>query len=256
MDSHKRYLHQANWTKDLRDYIFEKVGLNETSRALEVGCGTGAILSQINFPVYGLDLDLSALKEAKVHIQASSSPLIGRDESRVTRKLTCGDAFSLPYADSSFEILFCHFLLLWLPNPEIALKEMKRVTVPSGHIIFFAEPDYSQRIDKPAELAKLGKWQTDALRARGANPDIGGELAEICYEAGIKIIETGTLSTSTREASTDERTNEWETLKADLAEIAPNADIQKMKKIDAEAWMRGERVLDIPTYYLWGKNQV
>ena len=96
---HKRYLQQANWTKELRKYIFEKVGLNKASRALEVGCGTGAILSQIDFPVHGLDIHLASLKEAKIHTQCKSL-------------LTCADAFSLPYADSSFDILFCHFLLL------------------------------------------------------------------------------------------------------------------------------------------------
>ncbi len=272
-DSHKRYLHQANWTRELREYIFKEVGLNKASRALEVGCGTGAILSKIDFPVYGLDLNLRALKEAQIHLQASSSPprsnhfsdyfarkvrlttkKKGRDKSRVT--LTCGNAFALPYANSSFEIIFCHFLLLWLPNPADAIKEMMRVAVPNGHIIFFAEPDYSQRIDKPEELTKLGKWQSDALRVRGANPDIGGKLAELCYETGITIIETGTLQKSTREASANERANEWETLKSDLRGRVPVADIQKMKILDDEAWARGNRISDIPTYYLWGRNQV
>ena len=270
MDSHKRYLHQANWTQDLRNYIFNKVGLNEESRVLEVGCGTGAIISQINFPVYGLDLNLRALKEAKVRVQTdfSSTPRSKGFSPYFTRKerakalttreklLICGDAFELPYANSSFDVVFCHFLLLWLPNPQEAIKEMMRVTKTGGDIIAFAEPDYSERVDKPIELVKLGKWQSDALRARGANPDIGGELAELCYRAGIKIIETGTLSKSTSEVSADERANEWETLKADLTGIVPVANIRKMKKIDDEAWRQGTRVLDVPTYYLWGKNKV
>ncbi len=276
MESHKRYLHQANWTRELRTYIFEKIGLDESSRALEVGCGTGAILSQTNFPVVGLDLNLRALKEAYVRLQADfSSPRSNRfsdylthkertkalttkkkerDKSRIT--LTCGDAFSLPYANASFDILFSHFLLLWLPNPQKAIEEIVRVTVPNGDIIFFAEPDYSQRVDKPAELAQLGKLQADALRARGANPDIGADLAELCYGAGIKIIETGTLQKSTREASTKERANEWDTLEADLRGSVPDIDIKKIKKTDAAAWARGTRILDVPTYYLWGKNQV
>ena len=280
-ESHTRYLHQANWTQELREYIFGKIGLNKASRVLEVGCGTGAILSQINFPVVGLDLNLSALKEAWVHLQTnlpSPTEKLGffsenkaplqifrqnpkkkshqQKKNRVSPPLTCGDALSLPYANSSFDVLFSHFLLLWLPNPQKAIEEMKRVTVAKGDIIFFAEPDYSQRVDKPAELAQLGKWQADALKARGANPYIGADLAEICYETGIKIIETGTLQKSTREASAEERANEWDTLQTDLRGRVPNSTIRKMKKIDAEAWARGERILDIPTYYLWGKNQV
>jgi SAM-dependent methyltransferase len=241
---HQRYLQQALWTKDLRAYIFKEIGLNESSRALEVGCGTGAILSQIDFPVHGLDIQLASVKEAKIHTQGKSP-------------LTCANAFSLPYADASFDILFCHFLLLWLPEPERAIKEMMRVTVPNGHIIAFAEPDYGNRVDKPDELKKLGQWQREALQKQGANPGMGAGLAELFYGAGITIIETGTISTSTREAmSADERANEWETIEADLAGIIPDEDIQKIKRLDFAAWERGERVLYVPTHYLWGKNKV
>ncbi|MBT3190067.1 MAG: class I SAM-dependent methyltransferase [Anaerolineae bacterium] len=240
---HKRYLQQANWTQELREYIFKEIGLNGSSRALEVGCGTGAILSQTKLPVFGLDIELASVKEAKIHTQ-NRSPL------------TCGDALSLPYADDSFEIVFCHFLLLWLQKPQEALYEMKRVVKPGGHIIAFAEPDYSRRVDEPATLKNLGEWQIDALRRQGANPNMGAELAELFYGAGIKIIETGVISTSTHEASFDERAIEWETIEADLTGYIPDADIQKMKHLDNAAWEQGERLLYVPTHYLWGKNKV
>ena len=45
MDWHARYTQQANWTGDLRHYLFEKAELARARRALEVGCGTGAILA-------------------------------------------------------------------------------------------------------------------------------------------------------------------------------------------------------------------
>ncbi|MCP4140792.1 MAG: class I SAM-dependent methyltransferase [Chloroflexi bacterium] len=241
---HKRYTQQANWTKELRAYIFKEVGLNKESRALEIGCGTGAILSQIDFPVFGLDIQLASLKEAKIHTQGKSP-------------LSCADAFSLPYADASFDILFCHFLLLWLPKPENALQEMIRVTKPNGHIIAFAEPDYGNRVDKPAPLEKLGKWQKDALKKQGANPNMGAGLANLFYEAGITIIETGAISKEKRlPLSADEREMEWATLEADLTGEVSGEDIQKMKRLDFTAWERGERVMHIPTHYLWGKNKV
>ncbi len=242
MDWHKRYRQQANWTRKLREYIFGEIGSNESSRTLEIGCGTGAILSQIDFPVCGLDIQLASLKEAKKHTQ-NKTPL------------TCGDTFSLPYADASFDTVFCHFLLLWLPNPRRALKEMIRITKAEGHIIAFAEPDYSQRIDKPDTLAKLGQWQIDALRKQGANPNMGAELAALFYGAGIRIIETGTISTSICEAENiDERKLEWATLEADLARNVSDERIQEMKRLDQAAWARGERVLYVPTHYIWGRT--
>ena len=253
MNWHQRYLQQSNWTRELRAYVFKEIGLNEASHVLEVGCGTGVILSQIDSPVFGhlhsksffgCDIQLASVKEAKIHTQ-NKSPLI------------CADTFSLPYADNSFDIVFCHFLLLWLPNPENALKEMMRISKVDAHIIAFAEPDYSQRVDKPDSLVELGRWQTDALRKQGANPSMGVELAELFYRAGITIIETGAISTSTSASlNADERANEWATLESDLTGEISDEHIQEMKILDETAWANGERVLHIPTHYIWGKNKV
>ncbi|PIV25986.1 MAG: SAM-dependent methyltransferase, partial [Anaerolineae bacterium CG03_land_8_20_14_0_80_58_20] len=42
MNGHERYTQQARWTRDLRAYLFDKAGLRDARRVLEVGCGTGA----------------------------------------------------------------------------------------------------------------------------------------------------------------------------------------------------------------------
>ena len=150
MDWHARYTQQANWTRELRDYLFKRIGLTTAERALEVGCGTGAILSEIQTQsLHGLDILPAALMEARVHAPAA--------------RLTRGDALSLPYPNECFEIVFCHFLLLWVSDPHRALGEMKRVTQPGGYVLALAEPDYSARVDEPTELASLGRWQTESL---------------------------------------------------------------------------------------------
>lgn len=239
---HERYLQQAAWTRELRQYIFKEIGLDKTTRALEVGCGTGAILMEMDTPAYGLDIRLATVKKAKIHTQN-------------IHRLSCADAASLPHPDESFEVVFCHFLLLWLPNPQTALAEMMRVTRPHGHIIAFAEPDYTRRVDKPAALKQLGAWQRDALQAQGADPGIGARLATLFYETGIRIFETGAISNSTDEAFYPaEWALEWEVIEADLRGRVPEVEIQKMKMLDKEAWQKGGRVLYVPTHYVWGKK--
>lgn len=241
MNWHKRYTQQAKWTRALRAYIFNKIGLNRSSRVLEVGCGTGAILSELpNGPsIHGLDIDSSGLEECRRQVRFAN--------------LVRGNALNLPYGGHAFDVVCCHFLLLWINDPLQALLEMKRVTKAGGHIIAFAEPDYSGRIDKPAELIPLGQWQADSLRRQGADPNFGARLAESFFQAGIKIVEAGAIQGGENDASLTDWEMEWEVIESDLGESVPRVDIQKMKLIDKTARERGTRVLHVPTYFSWGQ---
>ena len=241
MNWHNRYSQQAQWTRDLRAYVFNKINLNESCRVLEVGCGTGAILSE--WPkgksIHGIDIDPDALIQSRQHVAFAN--------------LIRGNALQLPYADHSFDVLYCHFLLLWVNDPLQALLEMKRVTKSAGYVIAFAEPDYEHRVDQPGELISLGKWQTEALRRQGADPCLGARLAELFYQAGIPLIETGSIQSVGNDPTAEDREEEWAVIETDLAGSVPDAEIQKMKLIDTQAWANGKRVLQVPTYFAWGQ---
>jgi hypothetical protein len=139
-------------------------------------------------------------------------------------------------------------------DPLQALFEMKRVTRSGGHIIAFAEPDYSHRIDKPTELIQLGKWQTEALIKQGADPGLGARLAELFFEAGIKINETGTIQGMENDASPAEWEIEWAVIESDLAGSVSSENIQKMKLLDQYARAKRERILNVPTFFAWGSS--
>ena len=251
MDWHRRYLQQAGWTRGLRTYLFKKAGLDDASRVrtaapqraslvLEVGCGTGAVLSELpnHLSLHGLDLDLAALAQCQIHAP--------------TTTLVQGNALELPYSNEIFDIVYCHFLLLWVADPLRALLEMKRVTKRGGHIIAFAEPDYTARLDQPRELAPLGEWQMESLQRQGADPGLGARLADLFFRAGIEIIETGTIQNAGQDSSPQEWETEWAVIESDLAGFVPDEEIQKMKKLDQQARTRRERVLYVPTYFAWG----
>ena len=241
MDWHARYTQQANWTRQLREYLFQQIGIKAADRVLEVGCGTGAILSEIQTQaLHGLDLQPASLMEARDHAPTAS--------------LTCGDALCLPYPEGAFDVSLCHYLLLWVTDPHQALSEMKRVTKPGGCVLALAEPDYSARIDKPPELAVLGRWQTESLRRQGADPSLGGGLAELFYQAGIELVETGAIESGEKEAPTSaEWELEWAVLENDLADFVPTEEIRRLKRLDEDARARGKRALHVPTYFAWGR---
>jgi SAM-dependent methyltransferase len=241
---HARYLQQAGWTSRTRSYLYEKAEFTKALRILEVGCGTGALLTE--FP---------ALTTAEIHgleISPDNARMAHRNAS--TARLTCGDGHFLPYPDGCFDIVFCHFLLLWVKSPSIVLKEMKRVTRPGGAVLALAEPDYSGRIDYPPDLVPLGRWQAESLLKQGADPDAGRKLKGWFVSAGIVSIESGIMAGGwSGYPSREDQEMEWSVIKSDLAGTIPPAEIQRIKSVDEKAWASGERVLFVPTFYAWGK---
>ena len=131
---------------------------------------------------------------------------------------------------------------------------MKRVSKPGAHIIAFAEPDYTARIDQPHELAPLGQWQSESLRRQGADPGLGARLADLFSRAAIKIRETGTIRNADHGSSPEQWEIEWAVIESDLAGFIPKDEIHKMKTLDRQARTRGERILYVPTYFAWGRK--
>lgn len=246
---HARFLQQAGWTRQARQFLLQRAGLSGRGRILEVGCGTGAVLAELGESyrgrLHGLDIRAD-------YLQLARSAALGA-------RLAQGDAHCLPYAGGSFEATCCHFLLLWVGDPRRVVSEMRRVTQPGGAVLLMAEPDYGGRIDHPPALATLGAWQSQALRRLGANPDIGRELAGLLSQNGVAQIEWGVLGGSwSNHPEEDDWEMEWQVLRADLAQIPgltsdKKEEIEALQALDRQAWLRRERVLFVPTFYAWGR---
>lgn len=161
---------QSLWLKDSWLWLLrEKVLTGETKTALEVGCGAGhvmEILSQ-HLDVRGIDNDpdMVALCQQK------------------GLAVSLADAGELPFPDGSFDIVYCSYLMLWLPKPINVVREMARVS--KKWVICLAEPDYGARIDYPPELGVLGLALVTDLKSKGADPFIGRKLRSIFASAGL-----------------------------------------------------------------------
>jgi ubiquinone/menaquinone biosynthesis C-methylase UbiE len=242
---HLRYVEQAEWTSELRAYLVGLAGLNESSTILDVGCGSGVLiddLDEVSNHIHGLDISFAPLEFSK--------------RRKISRVLIQGAGQEIPILDDSYDLVFCHFLLLWTPEPTLVVKEMTRVAKPGGRVIAFAEPDYGGRIDFPEELSVLAENQISALIEQGANPNMGRRLASIFTEAGLSSIRTGVIGGEWGgPPNWKEWESEWMVLESDLTHSTrrlADEELYYLKSVDKRSYEQGKRILYVPTFYASG----
>jgi len=105
--------------------------LGDAQRVLEVAAGTGRVTRQL----------LAALvPEGELVATDLNEPMIIEGRARVgnDRRLTwqTADAQALPFDDASFDAVVCQFGLMFCPDRQRALAEMRRVLRPQGRLLF------------------------------------------------------------------------------------------------------------------------
>ena len=235
---HTQFTRQARWTRAVRNQLYRRVNLLRAERVLDVGCGTGVITEEMTArckgQVIGVDVDAAMIAFA----QDSG----GRAEYRV------GDAHQLDFPDGHFDVVACHFLLMWVSNPALAVREMARVTRPGRAVLACAEPDYGGRIDYPEELP-LARWQAEALRREGADPFMGRKLSALFTQAGLSA-DVGVIpSLWDDEALRAEFEAEWALMERTLVGIVSEDELRRYKQIDWQAIEDDQRLIFMPIFY-------
>jgi SAM-dependent methyltransferase len=161
--------HQSSWACEFGDAKLEAVGALLRRRfghglhVLAVGCGDGteaAVLGELlESTVVGVDV------EDEFHPDAR-----GRVE------LVLADARRLPFPDGSFDLVFSYHALEHIPEPEKAVREMRRVVRPGGGV-WVGTPNRSRLLGylgsrdastRDKIVWNLAEWRT-RLRGRFRN---------------------------------------------------------------------------------------
>ena len=152
----------------------EPARLDTASSVLDIGCGNGEftrlLADECDGEVVGCDADLSHLRDLR---DALGVPVVA------------GDAYALPFADSSFEVVACQALLVNLHEPHRAVDEMARV---ASERVVCVEPDNSavrveSSVDEEAELARRSRRRY--LAGASTDPALGEDAAELLRDAGL-----------------------------------------------------------------------
>ncbi len=169
----------GRWSARLAPLFLDFAGVRDGERALDVGCGTGA-----------LSRALAAASRSEVVGVDPSEPFIeyGRahnGDSRITYDL--GDAMELPYPDASFDQSLSMFVFQFISDREQAAGEMRRVTRPGGTVAactWDGEGGFEAFWDEAFKLDPAGKEK------RGASLLFRrGQFAGLWDAAGLENVE-------------------------------------------------------------------
>ena len=143
--------------------------LSGRGTALDVGCGPGFVaeIMKQKMEMVGVDIDVES---------------VGESRSRGIDGSVAAGEF-LPFADDSFDLVYCTFLLLWVKDPRLIVSEMKRVS--KRWIACLAEPDYGGRIGYPDSLSKLDDLLIEGVKEAGGDPYTGRKLSSIFSSCGM-----------------------------------------------------------------------
>jgi len=118
--------YMGRWSQPVARRFLEWLRIPPASDWVDVGCGTGALAATITEEAS--PSRLAGIDPSPGFVRAAARRLGERAE------LTTGRAESLPFASDSFDAAVSGLAINFFPEPEIAIREMRRVTVDGGTV--------------------------------------------------------------------------------------------------------------------------
>lgn len=169
----------------LLDKYANQLAMPATTRILEVGCGTGAVLRAIarradfGGQATGVDHCPTFIEHARSF--AETERLGDRLDFRV------GDAHRLDFPTGTFDIVIAHTLISHVTAPLAVLGEMARVVRPGGSVVVF-DGDYASLTYAFADHDFGAKMDSALARATFNNPRVMRDLPRLLPELGLKLV--------------------------------------------------------------------
>ncbi|GAA5161417.1 class I SAM-dependent methyltransferase [Ornithinimicrobium tianjinense] len=192
-DAYENFM--GRYSRPLAPLLADLAGVVPGLVALDVGCGTGVLTSEL---VRRLGAEHVAGTDPSPMLQTARSRLSAVD-------LRAGYAEALPFGDDSFDVTLAQLVLHFVDDPEQAVAEMRRVTLPGGRVATCVWDDgggmsmISAFVDalEDMEVAfpdRLRRWPLGRA----------GEQSALLEEAGLTSVREEMLTVRTRYESLDE----------------------------------------------------
>jgi ubiquinone/menaquinone biosynthesis C-methylase UbiE len=180
----------GRWSRRLAPLFIEHAGITDGEEVLEIGCGTGSLTFAL---AECAAIRLTAIDHSEIYLAAARAR---NHDQRI--RLEQGDGCALRFRDASFDRALSMLVLpSVLPQPELMVSEMRRVTRPGGVVAaaFWDSPGGTphQRMlwDIAAALDEAAAEARDRTMSRPVYAP--GALARMWAEAGLVDIDQRSL---------------------------------------------------------------
>ena len=181
-DAYDRFM--GRYSRPLAPQMADLAGIAGGQRALDVGCGPGA-LTGVLVDRLGADA-VSAVDPSAPFVEAARARHPGVD-------VRLANAEALPFAEAAFDATLAQLVVHFMAEPVAGIAEMRRVTRPDG-VVAACVWDHAGGLG-PLGLfwraaRELDRGVVDEGRLPGARE---GHLAELFRAAGLRAVEESTL---------------------------------------------------------------
>jgi SAM-dependent methyltransferase len=149
IDTHARHSERDD---DPVAAVLDALALTGTEALADIGCGDGRFLAHL--ATHGHRGRLVGLDTSTAMV-AAAAQLPGVDG-------VLGNAENLPFDDDEFEATTARHMLYHVPDPDRALRELRRVTRPGGRVIV--------TVNHPATCARTRQLVCDRATEHGLTP--------------------------------------------------------------------------------------
>lgn len=179
--------------------------LKTGQHVLDVGCGPGSItadVAQVVNPghVVGVDSESRSVEEASAN---------AKKQGMSNLEFQLADAYSLPFANKHFDLVYSHVVVDWLRNPVDAIKEQVRVAKSGGQVLMRVQ-EYGSAVFYPYfdSLEKFVRaWEVLGDPNDSGffwNSFVGRRSLEIFEKAGLVDIQVHAVGATCSHASRDD----------------------------------------------------
>ncbi len=177
-------MEQSRLFEPITRRFLTSAGIGQGMRVLDIGCGAGdvsLIAAELVGPdgeVVGVDMNPEILDSARMRVREA-----GNDNAQ----FIAGDVQTLDL-EERFDALGGRLVLMYLPDPTAALKQLLTRLHPGG-IVMFQEIDFtitrSYRNPDTPLTSQLSDWIVEVFERSGANATMGLDLHRVFMEAGL-----------------------------------------------------------------------